>query len=440
MEEKIGLKRCLGKFEVTVYGLGIIVGAGIYSLLGKAVGIAGGGVWMAYGVSAIVAGLTALSFAELSSHFPKSCAVYTYTDHAFRRKWFAFLIGWLAIYNMIATAATVSLGFGGYFSEMLISLGITGVPILAAAIVLIILLSLLNFKGIKESVDFGILLTAVEIIGLLIIVVLGWSYIGSVDYTVPKGGFGGVMTAALLVFFAYLGFENVANMSDETKNAKNVIPHGLLIALGLSTVLYMAVSITAVSVVPMDVLAASDAPLAIVAEAAMPGYRLDMVLSFIAFAATLTTVLASMIAASRMIWSMSKEGGMPRLLSKVHPKHQTPWVAVILVLFVTASFATIGNIETVAKLSDFGAFLMFAVVNLSVIILRYRTPSYHWHPGQFQMPINIGRFPVLAGLGLAANMFMLFFFSQEIFFAGAAVMGAGLAAYWFLRKLKLISI
>ena len=432
MEQKVGLKRVLGKFDVTVYGLGIIVGAGIYSLLGKAVGITGGAVWMSYGVAAIVAGLTALSFAELSSHFPKSCAVYTYTDHAFRRKWFAFLIGWLAIYNMIATAATVSLGFGGYFSAM------TGVPILAAAVVLIILLSMLNFKGIRASVNFEMLLTVVEIIGLLIIVALGWSYIGSVDYTVPKGGFGGVMTGALLVFFAYLGFENVANMSDETKNAKNVIPHGLLIALGISTILYMVVSITAVSVVPMDVLAASDAPLAVVAEAAMPG--LGPVLSFIAFGATLTTVLASMIAASRMIWSMSTEGGMPRILSKVHPKHQTPWVAIILVLVVTASFTTIGSIETVAKLSDFGAFLMFAVVNLSVIVLRYRTPSYHWQPGQFQMPINIGWFPVLAGLGLAANMFMLFFFSQEIFFAGAAVMGAGLAAYLSLRKLNLISI
>ncbi len=432
MEEKVGLRRVLGKFDVTVYGLGIIVGAGIYSLLGKAVGIAGGAVWMAYAVSAVIAGLTALSFAELSSHFPKSCAVYTYTDHAFRRKWFAFLIGWLAIYNMVATAATVSLGFGGYFSAM------TGVPILAAAVILIVLLSTLNFKGIRASVNFEMALTAVEIIGLFIIVALGWSYIGNVDYTVPKGGFGGVMTAALLVFFAYLGFENVANMSDETKNAKYTVPHGLLIALGVSTVLYMVVSIAAVSVVPVDILAGSDAPLAMVAETAMPG--LGPVLSFIAFAATLTTVLASMIAASRMIWSMSVEGGMPRLFSRVHPKHQTPWVAVMLVLVATASFATIGNIETVAKLSDFGAFLMFAVVNLAVIVLRYRTPSYHWHPGQFQMPLNIGKFPLLAGLGLVANMGMLFFFSQEIFFAGAAVMATGLAAYWSMKRLRLISI
>lgn len=432
MDGRVGLKRVLGRFDVTVYGLGIIVGAGIYSLLGKAVGIAGGAVWMAYAVGAVVAGLTALSFAELSSHFPKSCAVYTYTDHAFRRKWFAFLIGWLAIYNMVATAATVALGFGGYFFAM------TGVPIMVAAIVIIALLSLLNYKGIRASVDVEILMTFVEIVGLLIIIVLGWSYIGSTDYMTPKGGFGGVMTAALLVFFAYLGFENVVNMSDETKDPKRTIPHGLLIALGISTLLYMVVSIAAVSMVPMDVLAASDAPLATVADAAMPG--LGPVLSFIAFAATLTTVLASMIAASRMIWSMATEGGMPRLLSAVHPVHRTPWAAITLVFLATAAFTMIGKIEVVARLSDFGAFLMFAVVNLAVIVLRYRIPSYHWHPGQFRMPLNIGRFPLLAALGFAANMAMLYFFSMDIFIAGAAVMAVGFVAYMSMRKLKLISI
>jgi APA family basic amino acid/polyamine antiporter len=426
---KVKLKRVLGPFDVTVYGVGIIIGAGIYALIGKAAGIAGGAVWMSYGIAAIVAALTALSYAELTSIFPKSAAEYVYTEHAFRRKWLAFVVGWLAIYNMTITASTVSLGFGGYFSAL------TGVPMLVGAVALIILMSLLNYSGIKESANANALLTLLEVGGLLIIIVLGWSHFGSVDYFSSPGGFGGVMTAALLVFFAFLGFEDVANLAEETKNPRRVIPMGLLLALGISTLLYMLVSVAAVSVVPPEQLAASNAPLALVANTALPGS--GSLLSVLALVATTTTVLTALIASSRMIWAMAADGGLPRFLSAVHPVRRTPWVAIAIVGFVAAAVALIGKIEIIAQLTDFGAFLLFAVVNLAVIVLRYREPGDR---RMFRTPLNIGRFPVIPALGFIANMVMLFYFSLQMFIAGIAVLVTGYLVYMSMKKLRLITI
>jgi APA family basic amino acid/polyamine antiporter len=426
---RVGLRRVLGPFDVTVYGVGIIIGAGIYALIGKAAGIAGGAVWMSYGIAAIVAALTALSYAELTSIFPKSAAEYVYTDHAFRRKWLAFVVGWLAIYNMTIVASTVSLGFGGYFSAL------TGVPMLVGAVALIILMSLLNYSGIKESANANALLTLLEVGGLLIIIVLGWSHLGSVDYFSSPGGFGGVMTAALLVFFAFLGFEDVANIAEETKNPKHVIPMGLLLALGISTLLYMLVSVAAVSVVPPEQLAASNAPLALVANTALPGS--GSLLSLLALVATTTTVLTALIASSRMIWAMSRDGALPRFLSAVHPVRRTPWAAIALVGMVAAAVAFIGRIEIIAQLTDFGAFLLFAVVNLAVIVLRYREPGDR---RMFRTPLNIGRFPVIPALGFIANMVMLFYFSLQMFIVGTAVLVVGYLVYLSMKKLRVISI
>jgi APA family basic amino acid/polyamine antiporter len=426
---KIGLRRVLTPFDVTIYGLGIIVGAGIYALIGKAAGIAGGAVWMSYGIAALIAALTALSFAELASIFPSSASVYIYTKHAFRRQWLAFLVGWLAIYNLTVAASTVSLGFGGYFSVL------TGTPIIAGAVALIVIMSLLNYTGIKESIAANAVLTALEVLGLVLVIAIGWGHVGQVDYFSSPKGFDGVMTAALLVFFAFLGFENVANISQETKNPRHVVPMGLLLALVISTVLYMLVSIVAVGVVPPDQLASSDAPLALVTNTVLPGS--GSIMSVLAIIATTTTVLAALIAASRLAWAMAANGGLPDVLSAVHPKRRTPWVAVLLVGAVAAALATIGKIEVVAQMADFGAFLLFAVINLSVIVLRYGEPRDH---RVFRIPLNIGRFPVIPALGFVANLFMLSRFSQQIFYAGIAVMVVGYVAYVSMKKLRLISI
>jgi basic amino acid/polyamine antiporter, APA family len=192
------LKRSLGLLETTFYGVGVIVGAGIYALIGKAAGLAGNMVWAAFGIGALIAAFTGLSYAELSSMFPKAGGEYVYLEHAFSRR-LAFLVGWLIVFGGVVTAATVALGFSGYFSA------IFHTPLIPIALVLIVLLSLLNFWGMRESAIANIIATIVELAGLALIIFFGLKYFGSVDYlTLPSFGFTGILSATALIFFAYL--------------------------------------------------------------------------------------------------------------------------------------------------------------------------------------------------------------------------------------------
>src|SRR3990172_2143484 len=206
------LRRALGLFETTMYGIGIILGAGIYVLIGKAAGVAGNSVWIAFLVAGLIAGITGLSYAELSGMFPKSAASYVYTRHALKQRFVPFVVGWLAIYASVAAAATVSLGFAGYMSVL------TGWSQIPIAIVLIAILSVINFWGIKESAKMNILFTSIEILGVLVIIALafGFGHFGYADYFEMPAGMTGIFTAAVLIFFAYLGFEDLVNVSEET--------------------------------------------------------------------------------------------------------------------------------------------------------------------------------------------------------------------------------
>ncbi len=190
------LKRELSLFQAVLYGLGVIIGAGIYVLIGKAAGMAGNSLWLSYLIAAVIASLTGLSYAELSSMFPRSSAEYIYTRKAFSNKLFSFSLSWFIIFIGAVSAAAVALGFGGYFQS------IFGTPIVLNAAVLIILLSLLNFYGLKQSLRLNLLCVVITIAGLLLIIFMGLPYIGSVNYFDMSFGFGGIMAAAAFIFFA----------------------------------------------------------------------------------------------------------------------------------------------------------------------------------------------------------------------------------------------
>ena len=235
----IGLKKTLGLFETSVYGIGIILGAGIYAIIGEGAGITGNSLWLSFIIAAFIASFTGLSYAELSSMFPKTAAEYVYTKKAFNKDSLSFLIGWIFIWAGVVSAATVSIAFAGYFSRLF------GTEIMPVAIGLIISLSILNFIGIKQSSRFNIISTIIEVSGLLIIIALGMNFIGSgnINYFDMPNGLNGLITSAALIFFAFIGFEDIVNISEETKNARSVIPRALLISLAVSTILY-AVSYT----------------------------------------------------------------------------------------------------------------------------------------------------------------------------------------------------
>lgn len=417
------LKRQLTLFDVTMYGVGIILGAGIYALIGPAAGLAGNALWMSFGLAAIIAALTGLSYAELTALFPRASAEYLFTQKAFRNRLFSFLVGWLMMYVTVVAAATVALGFGGYMYSL------TGIPVIAASLGLIALLTIFNLYGIKESSRLNILLTTVEVFGLLLILFLAFGHYGSVNYFETAGIPNGIFLAAILVFFAYLGFEDMDAVSEETRNPRRTIPIALLLAVAISTVLYMAVSIAAVSILPWQKLAVSSAPMADVAGAVVPGA--GWFLSLIALAATSSTVLILLIAGSRLTYGMATEGSLPKLLKAIHPVRCTPWIAVLLVGSLSALLTLTGSIKMVAELTDIGAFAIFTVVNAAVIVLRYTKPHER---RLFKIPLNIGRFPVLPAIGMIFCAYMLTHFSVMLLLSIIFILVLGAAAHGLLVR------
>lgn len=423
LREKPKLKRALGLFEVTAYGVGIILGAGIYALIGKGAAVAGNALWMAFLIGAAIAALTGLSYAELGSLFPKEAAEYVYSKKAFRSKLIPFLIGWLIIITGTIAGATVALGFGGYFYA------ITGINPIIAAGALIIILSTLNFYGIKESARVNILFTVIEAAGLLFIIFLGISFFGSVNYfELPSTGFMGVMGAAVLLFFAFIGFEDIVNLAEETRKPRKVIPKALIISVIVTAIVYVLVSISVVSILPWETLGQSAAPLADVSEAALPGSHI--LLSFIALFATANTVLILLIVESRMIWGMAREKSLPKILSTIHPTRKTPWVAILFTMVLAILFMSSGNIKVIAEITDIGVFLIYFSVNMSLIWLRYRRPGKR----VFRVPINIGKFPVLPALGAIFSFGMLFFFTLEVILIGIVIISLGFLVYKVLHR------
>ncbi|MCP1393228.1 MAG: amino acid permease [Methanothrix sp.] len=422
--EKMELKRELGLFEVTLSGVGIILGAGIYALIGKAAAQAGNSVWLSFAIAALIAVFTGLSYAELSSIFPRASAEYEYTNRAFGRK-LAFVVGWLIIFSGVIGASTVALGFGGYF------LALTGLPVLPSAVVLILLLSLVLLWGIKISAWFAIVFTLIETAGLLIVIYIGLPHFGSVDYFEMPHGFNGVFEAAALIFFAYMGFEEMVKLSEETREPERNIPLALILALAITIVLYMLVAVSVVSVVSWETLAASDAPFSEVAAEAL-GADAFVVISAIALFATANTVLLMLLAGSRIAYGMAESSSLPDFLAKVHPKRRTPWAAILVVMLLSMGFVFSGDIAFVASANDFILFATFVVINASLIYLRRIDPT---RPRPFRVPMSLGWVPVPPVFGILTCIFLIFHLEPAAVLLGAALAVVGvLLAFVCCRK------
>jgi len=414
MTEKVLLKRELELFEVTLSGLGIILGAGIYALIGKASGLAGNSLWMSFAISAFIAIFTGLSYAELSSMFPKASAEYEYTSNAFGKR-LAFIIGWLIILSGVIGASTVALGFGGYFKALF------NIPIITSALVLIIALSFLLFWGIKESARFAIVATLIEVAGLLIIIFIGVPYLGKVDYFEMPMGMSGVFQASALVFFAYTGFESIVKLSEETKSPEKTIPKGLIFAILISIVIYILVAISVVSVIGWEKLSVSDAPLSDIAFSAF-GSNAFVLLTIIALFSTSNTVLLMMLGSSRIIYGMSDSLHLPNILSKIHFSRRTPWTAIIVTSVLSLLFVFAGDIAFVANVANFTLFVTFFVINTALIVLRFKEPQT---VRPFRVPFTIGKFPLIALLGMLFSVFMLLQLEAKVILVGVAIVIVG---------------
>jgi APA family basic amino acid/polyamine antiporter len=417
------LSRSVGLFGAVMYGVGIILGAGIYVLIGPATGLAGNSVWLSFIIGALISSFTGLSYAELSTMFPKAAAEYIYVKRAFKSELLAFLTGWLIIFTGIVSISTVSLGFASYFRAIFAS------PILFTAMTLVLLLSLLNFIGIEKSSRVNILFTAIEIGGLLLIIFLGISKFGVVNYF-EAPSVSGVFAAAALMFFAYLGFEDIVNIAEETKNPKKNLPKALILSIIITAVFYVLVALAVVSLANWEILGDSDAPLSYAASTVL-GANAFSIMSYIALFATANTVLIISIVGSRMIYGMAIDSALPSFLSKVHYKTRTPWVAILFIMIFSMFFILLGNIQLVASITSFGVFITFALVNLSIIWLRYKKPEFK---RSFRVPLSIRRFPVISFLGFVSCLLMVTQFDLYVVLFGLFLLGLGVLVYAIYKK------
>jgi APA family basic amino acid/polyamine antiporter len=416
-EDPATLRRSLGLFETTLGGIGIILGAGIYALVGEVAGKAGDAVWVSFLMAAAMAAVIGLSYAELASAFPKAGADYEYTRQALGLR-AAFVVGWLIVIGNLVAAATVSLGFGGYLHTF-----VDADPT-ALALAALVAATFIAFYGIREAVWLSVILTLAEVGGLVFVIVIGVPHLGDVDLLEAEMGAAGIFSGAALVMFAFIGFEQIATLSEETRDAVHIVPKALLLAIAVTSGLYLMVAVAAVSVLGWEELSGSEAPLAAVAAAVLGGRASDFV-AVVALFSTANTILLLLVAASRLIYGMASTAALPRFLAWVHPGARTPARAIALSLVVSAGFALSGDISLVAGATNFAVFIGFAAVNVSLIVLRYTRPDV---PRPFRVPLNVGRLPLLPVVALASVAFLTVNLEPNALLIGAGLFVSGVVA------------
>ncbi len=418
----VQLERSLSLWQITLMSVGIILGAGIYVLIGEAAGLSGNTLWASFIIAALVATFTGLSYAELSSRFPSAAAEYTYVEESFGYR-LAWVTGWLIIAGSVIGSATVALGFSRYFAALF------STPVIPVAFITLAVIGVVLFAGVQETASLTILFTVIEAVGLLIIMVIGLPAVGSVDYLEMANGLKGVIEAGVLIFFGYIGFEGITRLASETKNPEKTIPKAILVSIAVTTVFYILVGLAAVSVVPWHELATAEAPLALVAEKVF-GSNSFLILSVIALFSTFNTALVMLLSGSRLVYGIAKEKGLPTIFTKVSAKTQTPWIAIIGVVLASMLFLLLGDVKTIANLTNFTIFAVFIVVNAVVIYVRYKKPV----ATGFKSPVSIGKLPVFPVLGLVSALFMMVNVDWSVLLMGLGLIVLGFLFQYFFKK------
>ena len=416
---KPSLRREIGLFEAVAFGVGTILGAGIYALIGPASGLAGNAVWVSFVIGAVISSFTGLSYAELSTMFPRAAAEYVFAREAFNSRFWAFLLGWLIVFAGVVSVSTVAIGFASYLKSYL------NLPVPVLAIILIGFLSLINYAGIEESSRVNIVFLIVEVFGLLFVTILGFSLFPSVNYLETTSGTGGVLAASALIFFAYLGFEDIVNIAEEMENPEKTIPKALILSIVVATVFYVLVAVATVSLADWRQLSTSSAPLAYAVSRVL-GANAFLMLSVIALFATANTVLILLVVGSRMVYGMSRDGALPAAFSNIDERTGVPRIAVFTTMVLSMVFASLGDLRLIAGVTNFATFLIFAFVNFSLIWLRHKQPGLR---RPFRVPLNIGWFPLIPFLGLISCMFLLLHISSSAMIIGSVAMGLGAIVY-----------
>lgn len=373
----------MGLFSLVVYGVGDMVGAGIYGMIGVAAGFMGNAVWLAFVISMIAAMLTGLSYASLGSRYPKAGGAAYVTYRAYHKPYLSYVVG-----LSVAASGLTSMATGSRLFGTLLHGAFPFIPAIAIIVGFLLVLTAINLVGIRESMLANLICTIVEVGGLLLIVLVGVKYWGSVNYLhVPDGQAltaTMLLSGAVLTFYAFVGFEDMLNVSEEVKNPERNMPWGIILAQCIVTLLYIAVSVTAVSVVPATDLAdaSKGAPtVQIMATAApwMPVWVYNVITLF----AIANTALLNYVMGSRMLYGMARQGLVPTFIGKVSAKFRTPYLAIFTLCILVLILVFVGDVSALASSTSLLLLISFCLVNASLIVLKRRKGEA---PGRFEIP------------------------------------------------------
>ena len=423
----MGLERKLTTATLTLQGVGVIIGAGIYVLVGTIAATVGNGVWLALLGAAVAALPTGLSYAELASRYPRSAGEAVYVERAFGREWLSFLVGFAVLASGVASTAAVSHGFATYLGDLLAidrRLHLLTIALFLAA------LTWLNHRGIREAAWVNASCTIASLTGLVVLVIAGLETWGTVDpWTIAPPGSGSgsgsgsevalsaLLAGAALAFYAYIGFEDMCNVAEEVEGAERAIPRAILLSLAITTVVYVLVGLTVVNAVPVAELVASDVPLMLVAERLLPSWN-PAWLGVIALLAVVNTALFNLIMGSRILYGMGAQGLLSPRFAWTHPRRKTPTLGVLVTFVLALAFALTGVLRVLAEATNTVVLAAFFSVNLALLVVkRRRIAPDDASVRHFSVPWVV---PVL---GLVSTAYLATQFSP-----GAYVRAAGLVA------------
>jgi basic amino acid/polyamine antiporter, APA family len=434
--EQHRLHRTLNAFDLTILGIGAIIGVGIFVLTGAAsANYAGPGVVLSFVISGSACAFAALCYAELASSIPVAGSAYNYA-YATMGEMIAWIIGWDLILEYVVASIAVAIGWSGYFVNILKAIGIhipvwcssapgtvPGAVINLPAILIVLLLTVILVIGIKESARFTGVMVLVKVVTVLVFIAVGISHVTPANWH-PFMPFGlkGVIAGAAIVFFAYIGFDAISTAAEETKNPQKNMPIGILLSLGICTVLYIIVAALLTGMVSYKEL---NTPAPVAHALTMVGFRWGSALVSAGAVAGITSVLMVMLMGQpRIFFSMSRDGLVPPWICKVHPRYRTPYIAQIITGVVVAAFAGFIDIGTAAELCNIGTLFAFTIVCGGVVVLRKTHPELK---RSFRCPMV----PQIPLLGVFTCAWLMLSLPKITWFRFVAWLLVGLTVYFY---------
>jgi amino acid transporter len=447
VREQPELRRVMGPGLLLLFVVGDILGTGVYALTGDVAAEVGGAAWLPFLVAFLIATITAFSYLELVTKYPQAAGAALYAHKAFGLQFVTFLVAFVVMCSGITSASTASRFFGANLIEGFgLEWGTAGVA--AVALGFMAVLAAVNFRGVGESIKLNVVLTIIEVTGLMLVLFVGmWAFTrgGDVDFARvvafdtddEKNTFMAITAATSLAFFAMVGFEDSVNMAEETKDPVRTFPKVLLSGLTIAGIVYMLVAVVAVALVPVGELADSDTPLVEVVKAGAPSLPIDDLFPFISMFAVSNTALINMLMASRLIYGMARQHVLPPIFGTVHPRRLTPWVAILFttliafgLIFYVSVFASSSAITVLGGTTSLLLLAVFAVVNVAVLRLRRDVQA---EGGHFKTPT------VLPFIGFAASLYLVLPFSgrpAQQYYVALILVAIGIVLFFINRLIN----